>query len=78
MRTENLEKLDKEIKKNNMYSCYTDEYTICVVTSDSEYYISESGAINYFGIEKRTPFNESEYYAVNGINNVISLLKEGK
>lgn len=52
MRNDTLEKLEWELKKNNMYSCYTDEYTICVVTSDSEYYISESAAINYFGVEK--------------------------
>lgn len=76
MRTETLEKLSSLCKKSGIDVYYTDEYTLCVEISDSEYYISESGAINYFGVEKRTPFNESEYYSVKGINNVMLLIKE--
>lgn len=76
MRKENLGELYNRLLTNGFQPYYVDEFNICVSTEEGDFYITESAAINYFGVEKNTPFEEKEYFAINGIDSVMTLLGE--
>ena len=52
-----------------------DGNTIFATVGGTDYEITRSAAPGYFGVKAATPFEEPDFYAINGAEAVLALVK---
>lgn len=77
-----MEKLYKELEEAGFAPEWGEEDgfrtdDIFIITETAEFYINKSAAPGFYGVKRSEPFQENEFYACEGVEKVVDLIKEG-
>ena len=72
-----MEKLYKELEKAGFSPEWGEKDGILVITEAAEFDINKSAAPGFYGVKRSEPFAANEFYACEGVEKVIDLIKAG-